>query len=644
MSISPFGELTSKEQPSLRTYLTLLTLASSAIFFCFSIVWTKSQPESIVEFDHPGPKIYRDTWVVGNYSSNVGGVDKYMILVNGQFPGPTVNVNTGDTVEITVVNDLDSESTSVHWHGLHQMGSNHMDGAPGITQCGIPPGGNLTYTFKVEQSGTYWWHSHHETQRTDGMFGMLVAHDEEHDAYSSSTGAYDEELNIILSDLYFESGEYVLEYYLSRMSGGMEPVPDNALINGHGVFDCDKLLSEKERCKPNAGRLAEFDFKEGKNYRLRVLNAAAMAQFEFSLDNHELKVIEADGIEIEPEVVHYLPISSGQRYSVIVEANKKSSSGFLMRAKVNTKCFNYLSLYLEPEIKAIVNYTKSSSKWFQLAKRWLEGNVRYYFTMKKGYSGAGKGQRLPKTTSWRDTIPEMYCLDLVESKIRPLKKETVPPADVTVLLNSKIMKFEKRNLAPFGFFNRTSWQPAIGAPNLLVDLGFIDAASTVHVPPIIGLDENTEKWGGHQLVADVPYNAVVELIINNGDEVAHPFHLHGHDVWLLNAYQPQHQNGQWTPASISDYRLDNPVKRDTITVPRFGHAVVRFRANNPGIWAFHCHIAWHVTTGMMMQFRSGADQIQSLKPLINPTMLQHCEYERALGKAMLKPLPGSEYE
>lgn len=103
------------------------------------------------------------------------GYEKSMILVNGQSPGPLIEANTGDTIRVVVHNKMVGESTTIHWHGLDQRNTTWMDGAVGISQCGIPPGESFTYEFKIaDQRGTFWYHSHLSVQYADGLYGPFV--------------------------------------------------------------------------------------------------------------------------------------------------------------------------------------------------------------------------------------------------------------------------------------------------------------------------------------------------------------------------------------------------------------------------------------------------------------------------------------
>ncbi|KAK9495257.1 multicopper oxidase-domain-containing protein [Lipomyces doorenjongii] len=546
------------------------------------------------------------------------GVAKSMVLVNRLFPGPTIRANKGDTLNVHVNNHL-NESTSLHFHGLHQRGTNSMDGVPGVTQCGIPPGQSFTYRIILSQSGTFWWHSHSSTQPIDGMAGAMVVH-------SVFAG-------------FHASGEDMFNWYLSRSSAGFEPVPDNGLVNGRAFRDVCSRTHELYPCSSIEDvKSTQFNFVRGKKYRLRVINAAALAEITFSLDRHVLRVVEADSSETEPTDIHFAPIAPGQRYSFIVTAEASGPvSQVTLRADMNTNCFNYRNPTLDPEIRALVNLVDDSSSIVKRATIWLRSLV--------------PGKLRAESLRWDDFLLPEFCRDLDPNLLVPVSVGShsgpVPPFDYRVQVWTKTLKLERVNLAPFGFINRTSFMPAIGAPNLHVAFGLVDAAATAPMPTVGG-KKNTETLGGDQLVVPISMkndekSQVIELIIHNPDESAHPFHLHGHDMWLIRAFSGDAGLGGWKPEFEAEYVVENVVPRDTIVVPRLGHAVVRFRVStdNPGILAFHCHILWHLRAGMMMQFAVGLDKLD--EKMVTSEMRQHCNIERELGDNLLVPLPGDEF-
>jgi FtsP/CotA-like multicopper oxidase with cupredoxin domain len=111
-------------------------------------------------------------------------------LINGQYPGPAIRANWGDKVKITVHNDLADNGTSIHWHGVRQLGSNEMDGTNGVTECPIAPSTSKTYEFRATQYGTSWYHSHHTAQYGQGVVGPIIFD-------GPSTANYDEDLGVL---------------------------------------------------------------------------------------------------------------------------------------------------------------------------------------------------------------------------------------------------------------------------------------------------------------------------------------------------------------------------------------------------------------------------------------------------------------
>ena len=156
-----------------------------------------------------------------------------MLFINGKFPGPLIEANRGDRLVIRVTNHLESEPTTMHWHGLLQNGTNWFDGTAGVTQCGIPPGQSLVYNFTLDnQFGTYWYHSHYTTQRLDGVLGPLVIHaPEEADARE----LYDRDQVFLIQDWYHDPSRVNLGKYVVPGNENSEPIPDNGLINGRNL-------------------------------------------------------------------------------------------------------------------------------------------------------------------------------------------------------------------------------------------------------------------------------------------------------------------------------------------------------------------------------------------------------------------------
>ncbi|KAF9351751.1 hypothetical protein BGX26_010278, partial [Mortierella sp. AD094] len=226
------------------------------------------------------------------------------------------------------------------------------DGVPGMNQCPIPPGTNFTYAFGTDDVvGTHWWHAHFENQYIDGLVGAIIIRDPpETDPFLH---AYDEERTVILTDWYHQPTGLLLPHYLSPDSRGMEPVPNNGLINGKHTFNCSNVQPAGLQC--GEGERAIIHVVPNRRYRLRIINTSAAASFLFSIDNHLLQVIEADGTDLNPIMVESLPINAGQRYSVIVTSNQDVQN-YWMRAEFGTACLPNTPTNLDPIVLGEIRY------------------------------------------------------------------------------------------------------------------------------------------------------------------------------------------------------------------------------------------------------------------------------------------------
>lgn len=139
------------------------------------------------------------------------------------FPGPTIEARTGDTIIVSVTNALDSEGISIHWHGLHMRGTNHMDGAVGFTQSPIPIGETFIYKFQIEnQDGTFWYHAHSHVQRGDGLYGGLVVHKPRDDTTGIELHDHESEVLLLVGDWFHRSASTMLDWYTSVKGFGNE--------------------------------------------------------------------------------------------------------------------------------------------------------------------------------------------------------------------------------------------------------------------------------------------------------------------------------------------------------------------------------------------------------------------------------------
>ena len=254
---------------------------------------------------HPEDHVYRApaaielNWRVSAGYRSPDGVKKRVYLVNGLFPGPTVEVRSGDEVIIEVQNDLADEGLAFHWHGL--LVPNEMDGAVGFTQCPIAPGENFTYRFRIPDdcAGTFWWHAHFRSQRGDGLFGGFVVHTPASvgEQVDSERYGYEQDVLLMIGDWFHRSAEEVLEWYTSLRGFGNEPVPDSLLVNGRGRFNCSMAVPARPvECSWLGGNdLPPLIHGRPIASRLRLINVGAIAGFSVQISGATLQLITVDG-------------------------------------------------------------------------------------------------------------------------------------------------------------------------------------------------------------------------------------------------------------------------------------------------------------------------------------------------------------
>nr|ACZ58369.1 laccase [Cerrena sp. WR1] len=246
------------------------------------------------------------------------GFTRPAVLAGGTFPGPLITGKQGDNFQINVIDELTDatmlKSTSIHWHGIFQKGTNWADGPSFVNQCPITTGNSFLYDFSVpDQTGTYWYHSHLSTQYCDGLRGALVIYDD-NDPHKDLYDVDDETTVITLADWYHTQ---------ARLITGV-PVSDATLINGLGRY-----LNG-----PTDAPLAVITVDQGKRYRFRLVSISCDPNFVFSIDNHSMTVIEVDAVNSQPLVVDSIQIFAAQRYSFILNANQ-SVGNYWIRANPN---------------------------------------------------------------------------------------------------------------------------------------------------------------------------------------------------------------------------------------------------------------------------------------------------------------------
>ncbi|KPI35380.1 Laccase, partial [Cyphellophora attinorum] len=239
--------------------------------------------------------------------------------INGQSPGPVIECNWGDWVEIDVINKLTTNATTIHWHGIHHKGTNDQDGVPGVSECAVAPGQSRKYSWRASSYGTAWYHSHLLSQYGDGIRGPIIIH-------GPATADYDIDMgHVFISDT-FPAGTAAAQADRIAHFGQAAVVTSNYLLNGNN-----------KAVDLSTGKHALWKVQKGKKHLFRIINGAAQEAYSVHFDNHQFEVIAADFVPIKPYVTTWLNIAPGQRYDIVLKADQPSANYFL-RAVTQTGC------------------------------------------------------------------------------------------------------------------------------------------------------------------------------------------------------------------------------------------------------------------------------------------------------------------
>lgn len=507
-------------------------------------------------------------------------VEHVVMGINGQFPGPTIRAQAGDTVHVELTNKLPTEGVVIHWHGIRQHGTPWADGTASISQCVINPGETFLYRFKVDKAGTYFYHGHYGMQRSAGLYGSLVVDVAEGE---KEPFHYDGELNLLLSDWWHQS-VHEQELGLSSKPFRWPGEPQSLLMNGRGQYNCSLAAqysnSSSTQCKFKGTEQCApqiLSVQPNKTYRLRLASTTALASLNLEIGNHKMVVVEADGNYVQPFAVEDMDIYSGESYSVLLTTDQDPS----------------------------LNY------WVSISVRGRKPQTPQGLTMLHY-------QHHPKTSLIPTSPPPVTPLwnnythsKLFTNKILALMGTPQPP----ITTHRRITLLNTQNYID-GY---TKWAinnlslvlpatPYLGS----IKYGLKNAFGQKTPPENFPINYDVMKPATNQNssygngVYMLGFNTTVDVILQNANALAantseiHPWHLHGHDFWVLG-----YGEGRFSDKKENNLNLKNPPLRNTAVIFPFGWTALRFVADNPGVWAFHCHIEPHLHMGMGVVFAEG---------------------------------------
>lgn len=530
---------------------------------------------------------------IARQTMRVDGKVSRAIGINGTIPGPLVRLKEGQQARLTVVNDLDEES-SIHWHGL--ILPFHMDGVPGVSFPGIKARSTFVYEFPVVQAGTYWYHSHSGLQEQLGHYGPIVI-----DPKDADPIGYDREHVFVLSDHSRLSPEAIFRklkvnpghFNMQRQTlGGLlagedQPLEDRIawgamrmdptdvadvngstyqfLVNGHGPRDNWTAL-----------------FAPGERVRLRIVNASAMSIFNVRIPGLGMMIVQADGLNVVPLPVDEFQIGVAETYDVIVTPAADRAYSFI--AEVNDRS-GMARATLAPRAGMVAEVPP-------LRKRPLA-------TMKDmgmGAMGAGDAACTPEHAAMGHCTPaadagadhaamghgaggmdhSMRDFSVAPQVKRDPSVQSISPMPVDRMgepgqgledVDHKVLTY--RDLVAL------DRNPDVRAPSRSLDIHL-----TGNMERFMWSFDGVKMSDHHEPIPFIEGERVRVNLINDSMMV-HPIHLHGHFFELVTG------------------KGDRAPRKHTVIVQPGGIATFDFTADALGDWAFHCHLLYHMHAGMM---------------------------------------------
>ena len=517
------------------------------------------------------PRTVRYDLYIRDTIVNFTGKSKRAIAVNGQIPMPTLTFTEGDTAEIWVHNEL-NEETSLHWHGLFLP--NQYDGVPNLTQMPIKPHTTHLYKFPIIQHGTHWYHSHSGLQEQIGMYGSFIMNKrEEWDIPTipvvlsewTDMNPKEVERSLHAATDWFAIKKGTTQSYAEAIKTGhfkTKVANEWKRMNAMDVSDVyyDKFLINGKN------QNEQPQFKAGDKVRLRIANGGASDYFWLTYSGGKITVVASDGNDVEPVEVDRLIIAVSETYDVVVTIPENKSYEFLVTPEDRTKS---ASLWLGsgekapatklPKLKYFAGMKMMNDmmdmkgnmiemEGMEMRNQTMDMNTVMYpeITGEENPKAENKESSMPGMQMPNDT--SMAGMDMAESNpdivtlnygmLRAPKKTTLPAGPLREL------KFDLT-----GNMNRYVWT----------------------------LDNKTVSESDKILIKK---GENLRIIIFNNSMMRHPMHLHGHDFRVLN--------GQGENAPMKNIIDIMPMERDTI----------EFAATESGDWFFHCHILYHMMSGM----------------------------------------------
>ena len=566
---------------TVKTFNTILLLFLTSLVF--SQVGTNSDDRK-----EEGRPVKEYNLTLEQREMTLGGVTSKAMTINGQIPGPVLEFTEGDLAIINVTNKMDEE-TSVHWHGL--ILPNFYDGVPYLTTPPIEPGGTFQYRIPINQSGTYWYHSHTMLQEQKGVYGSIIIQPKE------KTLDYDKDLVVVLSDWTNEKPMNVLrnlkrgnEWYQVKKGTAvpLSRVIKEGALGAQFKFWRDRMEGADiadiyyPAFLTNGKKQADYpEFLPGEKVRLRFINASASTYYWMDFGGGNPMIVSSDGIDVEPISKSRFLFGIAETYDVIVtipegtveitataqdgsgDTSLRIGQGTLYPAERIDRpdkvemMKQMAKMDMKMGAPSMVGNKKKNTPEVLMQKYGMkmdmkdgQMNMNDNMSMKDGAMNDKMNmdehmnhndQMMQKDTSSFDynTRKTYFNYDFLKAKENTTYKADLPVNDILLNLTGNMQRYV--------------W--------------------SMNGVPLSETDKIKIKGG-----------EVTRITLNNLTMMHHPMHLHGHYFRVIN------ENGKRSPL------------KHTVNVPPMQKVIIEFYNEEYGDWFFHCHVLYHMMGGMARVF------------------------------------------
>ncbi|WP_423770340.1 copper resistance system multicopper oxidase [Pseudomonas sp. NLJ1] len=528
---------------------------------------------------------------IGELPVNITGAARTAMAINGSIPGPILRWREGDTVTLRVRNRL-QQDTSIHWHGIILPAN--MDGVPGLSFHGIAPDGMYEYKFKVQQNGTYWYHSHSGFQEQVGVYGALVI-----DAKEPEPFTYDRDYVVMLSDWTDEGPARVLsklkkqsDYYNYHKRTVGDFVNDVSEMGWSAAVADRKMWAEMKMSPTDLADVSGYTytylmngqapdgnwtgvFKPGEKIRLRFINGSAMTYFDVRIPGLKMTVVAADGQHVKPVAVDEFRIAVAETYDVIVEPESEQAYTIFAQSMDRTG-YSRGTLAVREGLQAPVPAVDPRPT-ISMSDMGMDHG---------GMSGMDHGSMAGMD---HGDMAGMDHGDMAGTSApmqsHPASETDNPLVDMqTMTPTPKLgdpgigLRDNGRRVLTYADLRSTFPDPDGRAPGRTIELHL-----TGHMEKFAWSFDGIKFSDAEPL--RLKYGERLRITLVNDTMMTHPIHLHG--MW----------------SDLEDENGNFMVRKHTIDMPPGSKRSYRVTADALGRWAYHCHLLFHMEMGMFREVR-----------------------------------------